>query len=54
LIQQRIILRCLFDSRRGNYDIAAMIGDFSAKLRKVWMFFDSWEQKIGFQGKAVD
>ena len=34
LIQQRIISRCLFDSRRGKYGIAAMIRIIPVKARK--------------------
>jgi hypothetical protein len=34
LIQQRIISRALFDSRRGNCGIAAMIRSFVAKVRR--------------------
>jgi hypothetical protein len=38
LIQQRIISRCLFDSRRGKYGIVAMIRIFPVKARKVQSF----------------
>jgi hypothetical protein len=41
LIQRRIISRCLFDSQRGNCDIAAMIRISSAKVRRVRRFSTS-------------
>jgi len=34
----RVFLRCLFDSRVGNCDIAAMIRILSAKVRRVQAF----------------
>jgi hypothetical protein len=41
LIHQRIISRCLFDSPRGNCDIAAMIRSFCAKMRRARTFLNS-------------
>jgi hypothetical protein len=34
LIQQRIISRCLFDTERAKYGIAAMIRIFALRCRK--------------------
>jgi hypothetical protein len=41
LIQRRIISRCLFDSPRDNYDIAAMIRISSVKVRRMRKFSTS-------------